>query len=353
MKTQIQLVLVAAAALLIPGLAHGVGTVNWNVATGDLGTSTNWNPNTAITTTGLTWSISNGGAATVSNGASYTLNSALNVGDTNGSGTLSLSGNGALTVTPGNLSIGNAVSGGSGAVILNDTSKLTIGGSLYIGHRTAGTLTVNAGSQVIGNGALVLGDGSATANGTLNLSGTMKLTAGTGNINLGKTGFTTEKATLNIYSGSYLSTLGGLTTTAGTGTFLINLDGSGSTFSFAKAIAAGNAATTFAFTADAGGVTTVTTGTSVDITGATLKLNIDAYTGTHDLVLFSGSSIAGNFSSIQWLGADQGTVVYGADSIYIAGVPEPSTVVFSAIGLFAIAAATSATRRRQRTASIH
>jgi len=343
-RTQLFAILIASA---VPGLASG--QILWNTANGNLGTSTNWNPNTPITTTGQTWNIANGGTATVDNGNDYTLtlisSTGFYVGNTGGSGTLILNGNGKLTVTGGNMSIGQGSGGGAGSVILNGTSHLTTG-SLFIGHRATGTLTVNSGTQV-SSSTFNISTGSTGGNGTVNLYGTLNVSGTTDtSIRLGSSPQNTQ-GTLNIYAGSSLTSAGGLTTSNVNGPYAINMNGSGSTFSLAKNLIANNASTTFSFLADEDGITTISSGMGISIGGAALKLNLDAYTGSDNLVLFSGSSITGTFASIDWLGSTQGTLMYGADSIYIV-VPEPSTAMFFGIGLFAIAMTRSTRRRAQR-----
>ncbi len=343
--------LILATAVLSPGLTSAA-TIYWNASNGDLGISTNWNPNTAISATGNAWTISNGGTATVGSGKNYTLNNVLYVGESAGSGTLLLSGNGTLGVTGGNVSIGNSASGGSGTVTLSGTSQLSAGSSLYVGNRTTGTLTANAGTKVSVVGALAIGTGATGANGTVNLYGTLTVDNATASsVRLGSISASATQATFNTYAGSSFSTAGGLILSSDVpGTFSLNLNGSGSTFAVAKDIAAANSSSVFSFLADSGGITTVASSQTISISGAALKLNIDAYLGSQNLVLFSGNTINGTFGSVEWLGTTQGTLVYGSNSIYVTAVPEPSVVVCIGFGFLVIVAAKGVARRKKQHA---
>lgn len=348
MKTRTQLLAVFAATI-VPGLASA--QIQWNASNGNMGVATNWTPNSPITTTGNSWSIENGGTATVDNGNTYTLtlggggSPGFYVGNAGGSGTLILNGNGSLTVTGGNMSIGQNASGGAGSVTLNGTSRLTTG-AIFVGHRTTGSLTVNSGATV-SSSTVNIATGSNGGNGTVNLYGTMHA-SGTSDISI-RLGNSTQntQGTLNIFAGASLTSAGGLTTNNQNGPFAINVDGSGSTISLAGNVVANNNRTTFSFLADEGGVSTVFSSLNVNIGGSALRLNIDDYLGTGNLVLFSGlTGVSGTFGSVTWLGSTQGTLVYGANSIYVV-VPEPTTLGFLGLGVLALA---MTNRRRRKVA---
>jgi len=336
------------AVALCPALVHAA-TIQWKAASGDLGTASNWDPETALTATGHTWVIGNAGAATVGTGSSYTINGPFEVGEAK-SGSLTLNGTGALSVTGGNMSVGYTSNGGAGLVVLNDSSSLNTG-SMYLGHRTAGTLTVNQNASVTASNFYV-STGSSGGNGTLNLYGTMSVSGTSAtSIRLGNESQNTS-VTLNLYSGSSLTTAGGLTVDGINGPYTIHLDGSGSTFSVAKDIAAAKSVATFSFTADEGGISTVTSLQNINITGATLTLDMDDYTGSQSMLLFSGNSITGTFGTVNWLGESRGTLVYGANSIMLTVVPEPSSVAILGGGLLVIAGAGRRLARRRNAGAL-
>jgi T5SS/PEP-CTERM-associated repeat protein len=161
----------------------------------------------ALTTgTGLIGGL-NGAAAVDGGGSSWTINAGQNlyVGNT-GTGTLTISNGGTVTLTAGTSSIyvgGTASAAGNGTLNISNGGNLTAtGSSLYVGYYTgsAGMINFSAGggnvsvasliakgSQVTGSGGVVNAKGLWTDGDVVVDSTTKTLTVGTATVNLNLT----------------------------------------------------------------------------------------------------------------------------------------------------------------------
>lgn len=285
--------------------------VDWNAAEGDLGEASNWNPEVTPELSGVErWEIRNGGTAMVSDGQNYGIGLDILIATSSGSGSLILNGDSTLTIKR-YLSIGHSGSG-QGEVTLNDASNLTIeNGYVLVGQRSNGILTVAPeATLLIQKGNMKIGEGQ---NGTLNLSGTVEVPV----LFFGSIEATNaeQNGLLNFFGPAKLTVAKGIVFNS-TGYHVVHITGSGGEFS-ATALDVSARTGTFRFEADSGGVTPIHIAGLIQIDGAHLEVNVDAYNfknPAEKLPLFEGESIDGEFSEVTWLGKKKAVLKYDTEN---------------------------------------
>lgn len=280
--------------------------VAWNVPSGDFQEATNWKPSAAPDlSAGARWEIGNSGTAAVSSGQSVGCGQDLLIGRGTGSGTLLLSGDGALTIKRF-LAIGHSGNDTS-EVRVSDEATLTIeNGSLLVGQRSEGVLAIAKSAKVfVQAGNVKIGEGR---NGTVDLAGSLEAPV----MSFGSAVATDaeQNSTLKILPGGKLKIAKAVLFMA-TGRHLVHIVGSGGEF-FGGSIKANVGTATFRFEPDAGGVTPLQVGGELDLTSATLELNLDGTSATRGqkLGLFDAGSLAGEIAEVRWLGKRKGSVQY-------------------------------------------
>lgn len=296
--------------LLMSAPLQGEKICTWKVLEGDLGAAENWSPElTPELSLRQRWEIQNGGTAVVAAGRTYGLGLDLLIASAGGSGTLRLDGNASLTIKR-YLSIGQAGTG-QGEVLVNDSATLVIeNGTLLVGQRSNGILKVAKGaSVVVQSGNIRVAEG---LNGTIDLFGSLE----TPDLVFGARDDAASSQTgeLLCHAGSSLR-VGKRMTFATMGSHLVQLQGSGGTFSVGSLTA--NSSVTFRFVADKAGVTPMEVTGSLEISGASLEVSLD-HLGSmpKKLLLFKGSSPGGEFGRVTLLGNCKGTVKYEKSGIY-------------------------------------
>lgn len=175
-----------STSLMLTAQQAKSATYDWNAATGDWFTSTNWDPN-GIPSAGDTAIIRNDGTAEIKAGDSATIRE-LYIGHDGKNGSLSINGNLALIDL---FSLG-IDSNSSGTVTVHGTSSV-FSDSTIIGHEGLGTLTVTDGGQMTLSSVRLANH--AGSMGRINLEGTagsrgileatyISVGDGTGEINL-------------------------------------------------------------------------------------------------------------------------------------------------------------------------
>lgn len=143
-------------------------------ATNPNGTELNVNQNSSITTSDTAGtSVGANSAINIANGKTLTINGALTTSDDTSNISInggSLSLDGALTATKGNISLGKGGSLTTSGALNANGATISLGG---------GTLTTN-GDLTAGSGTINLGSGSLTANGKVNVNNGSKITFGEG-----------------------------------------------------------------------------------------------------------------------------------------------------------------------------
>lgn len=300
------------AGVLLAGTARSEKISSWDVQSGDFGVATNWKPkSTPELASKLRWELRNGGTATVSAGQTYGLGLDLLIATASGSGTLSLDGDGSLTIKR-YLSIGHSGIG-EGQVLVNDTASLVIeNGTLLVGQRSSGILKVAKGaSAVVQVGNTKIAEGM---NGTVELAGTLE----TPDLLFGNRGeaASEQNGTLNCEPGSTFKS-GKRIVFATTGNHVVQISGSGGQFLGGSLVASSVA--TFRFIADARGVTPIELSGTCDITGAMLEVNLDAYAfknSQEKVMLFGTEALTGEFASVKFLGKTKGAIKYDKKGIF-------------------------------------
>jgi autotransporter-associated beta strand protein len=227
-------VTVALFALVLPASANAQywwdanGTTGgFQVANGDFGTSTFWNPSNTGVGTLTNWPGTTAEARINVNGTiNLTVNSAVTaglvyLGNSPSSGTVTsvnLSGSSTLTATDFSVGQLTAATASTATASLNQSSgTIVASGTLGVGRNgTTGTWNMSGGSA--SGAALWIGmdvRGGASGTGTVAPSGTMTISGGnmtlSGNVLLGRGAFNagvaqTADATLNMNSGSLTTT---------------------------------------------------------------------------------------------------------------------------------------------------
>lgn len=278
---------------LVAALSAGADTLTWVGTTGDYGTASNWDPAQPPTSSDE-MRLDNGGTATIS-GGDHDADKLYMGRLANNTGHLAMSG-GSLTVATA-VYVASA-SGTTGSVTMIGSSVLT-SGNFQIGTR--GLATMDVGSSAAVTSAILYVASVVGSQGTLDLAGTWNATkvvfsntGGDGRINL---------------NGGTLAVSGDVDMDNSTEPSRLTVNGSSGSFS-ARDLFGADSGTTLDFVADAGGFTTLGF-RNIDINGATLNINLDAYAGTEtNLVLMDGTSLSGGFASVNFTGSKTATVVF-------------------------------------------
>ncbi len=296
--------------LLALALSSSADILTWVGTTGDYETSSNWDLG-SVPTSADEVRLDNGGAAVISSGSHQA--GKLYMGRLAGkSGSLSMSG-GSLTV--GTAAYIGSANGTVGDLTMTGASVLSVG-NIQVGSR--GTATVNVGSAAEVNSSILYVSSLASAQGTVDLAGTWNATkvilcnsGGNGRLNL---------------NGGALAVSGDFDMDNSADPSRLSINGSAGSFSADNFLGASSAAT-LDFIADASGFTTLTMADSIDITGATLNIDLSAYSGSLGVTLMDGSSLAGTFGSVNIIGGSGSeSIVYDTANGDLKLVPEPATI---------------------------
>jgi len=289
--TFIAMILAASAPLRAQDI------LTWNVTSGDYGAAINWSPAQAPTSIDEV-RLDNGGTATISSGDHDA--DKLYLGRlANNTGHLLMSG-GSLTASAAAYI---ASAGGTTGSVTMTGSSVLVSGNMQLGSRGGATMDVGEAATV-DSATLYVGSVSGSQ-GTLNLAGTWNATK----IIFSNTG---GNGHMNLDGGS-LTVSGDVDMDNTTDPSRLTLNGSSGSLS-ARDLFGASSGSTFDFVADAGGVTTLIF-RSIEIGGAILNINVDAYVGTAtNLVLMDGDSLAGIFNAVNFTGSKVGTLVYDTDN---------------------------------------
>jgi len=301
MKTSIWVMVATMAVLSV-----NADTLVWNNTIGDYGTASNWDPS-QMPVAADELRVNNGGTTTVTVGNSYA-GGKLKLGYGAGnSGQLSMSG-GMLTLTgKPSLSVADGSSSTS-TVTLAGSSVLNASGNVQVGTRGLGSLDI--GPSAAGSSAILYIGAASGGDGTVDLDGTWSASK------VLVVNNAAAKGVLNLNGGS-LTVSGDFDMDfAGLGSGL-TVTGSAGSFSAGGNLLAASSAATLGFVADAGGFTTLNIDGLVNIAGATLNIDLDAYAGPTNtpLVLMSGASVSGSFSAVNWLGSESAYVAYSITNV--------------------------------------
>jgi hypothetical protein len=289
------------------------------------------------------------GGGSILQAANYSMaaaaNSTTTVSAVNSSSTLKITGSAQVALGTSSKADMNVSSGA-----LLDANVLNVS----VGTTATGTVNViaanlKAGSTVIGWGTNSIGivnidsGSSATSGltrvgyygqGTLGLNGS-SLSTGTNALDIASL---SGNGSVMVSNGATLSVGAALALATGAGNALFEVSGANNTISVNNVDAQNNRAT-FAFSVlDMNGFSTVTATGDILIDNSVLNIDLNGYNlaDLNNLILFTGNSVTGTFSSVLIDGLDGSSkVVYGAD--YITLIPEPATfglLLFSALGLF-------------------
>jgi len=309
-------------AILGMALSAHAATRQWgNTGTGEFTNALNWA--VAAPTSADIASITNNGTATFSAGQSYTvggLNIAVPPVGKPGSGTVSMSG-GSLSVT--GLTVVGYNGTGTGTLNMTGTSKLTSGGNLQVGNAAAGVL--NVGSTATGSCAFLIIGITDTGFGTANLAGTWDASM----VLLGNNAAAVNgSGTLNLTNNFKLTASSDLRAVVGKNQQNLNVYGSGGLFSVGGNFAFTNSKASLSFIADAAGFTTINVASNINIAGTKLNINLSAYTGTvSSIVLMNGASLSNTFASVNITGGTGNeSVVYDTVNGNLMLIPEPATI---------------------------
>jgi autotransporter-associated beta strand protein len=178
------------------GSASAQTTYNWNAGTGNYTDSGNWTPAGGATSAD-TAKISNGGTATLAAGTGVGFK-------------LILENASSMTVTGGNLTIGNSI-------FLGNTASGTQNGTMNISAGTVATQTFTLGINAGSTGIVNMSGGNLTISSTLTVgstaNGMFTLTGGTVSavkIDIGSAS-TTSNGTLSLSGGSFTTLSGNIT----------------------------------------------------------------------------------------------------------------------------------------------
>lgn len=227
-------------------------------------------------------------------------------------GTLTLSGNGALTGAR-NLVVGNGTTGGYGQISLSGSNNFTGGTAVTTGSRLSvlNSGALGTGTVDVTNGELRLASGVTIAN-TLNLSGDPTLIANLGNGSLrGSTGINTVLGDINIVGATRISA----DNTAGVA---LNLQGN---LNLANAL-----------TIQTGNTAGASVGGGVTISGTVSGLSGISKIGSGTLALTGANTYEGGTT------ITAGTVALGSNSAFGNGVG--SVLLNGSVGLTSTSSAT-------------
>ena len=311
---------------------------------GDVTITGNYSPGSAATTTvtgvGSTFSTSgvvdlNGGSTTnVLAGASYSSGSALRVGNTTNA-TLTADGSGS-SASGTTLNLG--LLGGAGSFTLTNGASGTFSSTINVDNSpnagNSGTLSIQSGSSVSGTG-LFIAPTAAANTGTVTITGTdSALTVtGAGTATIGAASAST--GTLNVNSSGTFNSGTGLTTVNATGTIAIGggtynsngnltLDGGELTRSNTGVLALDPGTT---FTVQGGGDATITgaftnnTASTITITGSgsTFSAVGGVTLGGSMMNVLAGGDLSLGAASLSLGGAGTGTVVVDGSGSSLSG----------------------------------
>jgi len=280
--------------------------LNWNTTTGDYGTAGSWNPVQAPTSADDV-RVNNGGTATISSGAHDA--ATFYTGQANdSSGNLSMSG-GSLTV------VGNFYSANG----KNTDDAVSLGGSsvinaanMTLGSRGTSVTEIGSSAAVDLSGTLRVGLYGPDVNSTLHGNSTFNLsgTATVGKVILSSNGgigaFNLNGGTLACSGDFDMDDNAALANRSAA----LTVNGSAGSFS-ANNLYGVDEDATLNFVADSGGFTKLDIANAINIDGATLNINADAYAGAEpSLVLMDGSSLEGSFINVNFTGSHAGWTTY-------------------------------------------
>ncbi|WP_147306461.1 autotransporter outer membrane beta-barrel domain-containing protein [Methylovirgula sp. 4M-Z18] len=282
---------------------------NASTATGTVtidGSGSSWTVvNTPLYTTGLLVGRDGVGTLTVQNKGTLTSSPNTYIGDnSDGTGTVKVTGSGSTWTNSGTIYVGNAGKGTltvknagavtSGAVIIGNASTgtgtvtvdgsgstLTSSGSITVGSSGTGTVTVSNGGAVIAAGASYIGGWTSTASGAVSVDGAGSSWTNTGEFLVGYVG----TGSLSITNGGTVVVTGGLHAgdyPTGVGTVVVN--GSSSSLTVSGQLGLGEAGTA---TMTVSGGASVKTGEAWIGNGhqATAIVSNATWTNTNDLVV--------------------------------------------------------------------
>ncbi len=226
--------------------------------------------------------IGDSGAVTVTVTGTLQLSNNETIGALSGAGTVTLDTN-TLTVSQSTNTTFSGAIGGSGGLTKSGTGTLTLtGANTYTGTTTvsAGGLTVNNGSAFVDGSAVTVDSGTTL---TLSAPETIGSLAGAGNVDLGSFTLTvggdgsstTFSGDLNG-SGTLVKTGTGTLTLSGTNTYSGGTTVSAGTLLVTGAL--GSGAVSVASGATLGGTGSITTGNLTVSSGATLAVDINGIT---------------------------------------------------------------------------
>ena len=202
-------------AMLSVGDFQGAGTLDLNAPShvtvtnlhiGRLGTGTVSSTSTLITTN-TSIGRDDGGAGTLHVGSAsvsgtWTNSGTLTIGG-RGRGTLTMNGIGVVATSGGVVTLGESESGRGFARIDDEDVDWTTG-TMIVGGRGTGTLEVANGAQVDVNGQFIIGQSDFLAAGTVRVDGSSSALRATGSASLGGTGG--GSASVSVTSGALLAT---------------------------------------------------------------------------------------------------------------------------------------------------
>jgi hypothetical protein len=212
---------------------------------------------------------------------------------------------------------------GTGTLNMTGTSKLTSGGNLQVGNQNTGIL--NVGSSATGSCAYLIIGITDTGFGTANLAGTWDASM----VLLGNNAAAVNgSGTLNLTNNFKLTASSDLRATVGNNQQNLNVYGSGGLFSVGANFAFTNSKASLNFIADAAGFTTINVASNINIAGSTLNIDLSSYAGTvSSMVLMDGASLSNTFASVNITGGTGSeSIVYDTVNGNLMLIPEPATI---------------------------
>ena len=207
---------------LISGITAGsqAAEISWIATTGDFTTGTNWSSG-SVPTVGDTAVIANGGTATLTLAGGVAVEGPQISLGRDGAGTLAVEGTGsASTVGPAwvGYTTADSVTAGAGTLTIGSGASLAVsgGGDAIVGGGEgalggSGSVSIAAGGEFIFNASgrkLLVGQTTAgnVSSGSIEVAGTLSVTAGEMEIGRGQGGGGTGTGTLTILDGGVVTT---------------------------------------------------------------------------------------------------------------------------------------------------